>query len=81
MKGAFRLRPVYHYREDRNRAHVQLCWLALLLIWVIETAACNTWRNIRCGWTGCTWSRSPPPTARSPSDLRPPRPAGHPPRP
>ena len=25
------LRPVYHHREDRIRAHVQLCWLALLL--------------------------------------------------
>jgi hypothetical protein len=47
MKGALRLRPVYHYREDRIRAHVQLCWLALLLIRVIENAACNTWRNIR----------------------------------
>jgi len=47
MKGALRLRPVYHYREDRIRAHVQLCWLALLLIRVIEVAACDTWRNIR----------------------------------
>ena len=34
-------------REDRIRAHVQLCWLALLLIWVAETAACDTWRNLR----------------------------------
>jgi len=47
MKGALKLRPVCHYREDRIRAHVQLCWLALLLIRVIETAACDTWRNIR----------------------------------
>lgn len=47
MKGALRLRPVYHYREDRIRAHVQLCWLALLLSRVIENAACHTWRNIR----------------------------------
>lgn len=47
MEGALRLHPVYHYREDRIRAHVQLCWLALLLIRVIENAACNTWRNIR----------------------------------
>ena len=47
MKGALKLRPVYHYREDRIRAHVQLCWLALLLIRVIETAASDTWRNIR----------------------------------
>jgi hypothetical protein len=46
MKGALRLRPVYHYREDHIRAHVQLCWLALLLIRVIETATDGTWRNI-----------------------------------
>ena len=32
MKGALGLRPVFHHREDRIRAHVQLCWLALLLI-------------------------------------------------
>src|SRR5659263_761114 len=36
MKGALGLRPIFHYREDRIRAHVQLCWLALLLIRVIE---------------------------------------------
>jgi DDE family transposase len=47
MKGALRLRPVFHYREHRIRAHVQLCWLALLLIRVIETAASDTWRNLR----------------------------------
>ena len=47
MKGALRLRPVFHYREDRIRAHVQLRWLALLLIRVAENAACDTWRNIR----------------------------------
>jgi hypothetical protein len=47
MKGALRLRPVFHHREDRIRAHVQLCWLALLLIRVAETAVGDTWRNIR----------------------------------
>jgi Transposase DDE domain len=47
MKGALKLRPVYHYREDRIRAHVQLCWLALLLIRVTETATSDTWRNLR----------------------------------
>jgi Transposase DDE domain len=47
MKGALRLRPVFHHREDRIRAHVQLCWLALLLIRVTENAADDTWRNIR----------------------------------
>jgi hypothetical protein len=47
MKGALGLRPVFHYREDRIRAHVQLCWLALLLIRVVENTTGDTWRNIR----------------------------------
>ncbi len=47
MKGALGLRPVFHYREDRIRAHVQLCWLALLLMRVVENATADTWRNVR----------------------------------
>ena len=47
MKGALGLRPVFHYREDRIRAHIQLCWLALLLIRVAENATGDTWRNLR----------------------------------
>jgi hypothetical protein len=47
LKGALGLRPVFHYREDRIRAHVQLCWLALLLIRVVENATDDTWRNVR----------------------------------
>jgi hypothetical protein len=47
MKGALALRPVFHYREDRIRAHIQLCWLALLLIRVAENATSDTWRNLR----------------------------------
>ena len=47
MKGALGLRPVFHHREDRIRAHVQLCWLALLLLRVIENATEDTWRTIR----------------------------------
>jgi hypothetical protein len=47
MKGALGLRPVFHYREDRIRAHVQLCWLALLLLRVVENATDDTWRNVR----------------------------------
>lgn len=35
MKGHLGLRPVFHHRI---RAHVQLCWLALLLIRVVENA-------------------------------------------
>jgi hypothetical protein len=40
------LRPVYHRRGDRIVAHVQLCWLALLLIRTAEIAAGDTWRNL-----------------------------------
>jgi transposase len=47
LKGALSLRPVFHHREDRIRAHVQLCWLALLLIRVAENATGDTWRNLR----------------------------------
>ncbi len=44
MKGDLGLRPVFHHRENRIRAHVQRCWLALLLI---ENATDDTWRNTR----------------------------------
>ncbi len=47
MKTSLRLRPAYHYREDRIRAHVQLCWLALLLIRVAEIATGDTWHDLR----------------------------------
>jgi hypothetical protein len=47
LKSTIDLRPVYHRREDRIRAHVQLQWLALLLLRVAETGTGDTWRNIR----------------------------------
>lgn len=47
LKSTIDLRPVYHHRDDRIRAHVQLQWLALLLLRVAETAVGDTWRNIR----------------------------------
>ena len=37
MKQVIDLRPVYHRKEERIRAHVILCWLALLLIRIAET--------------------------------------------
>ncbi len=46
-KSSLGLRPAYHHREDRIRAHIQLCWLALLLIRVAETRTGDTWRNLR----------------------------------
>src|SRR5215210_976639 len=47
MKTTLDLRPVHHRKEDRIRAHVQLCWLALLLIRVAENQTGDTWRNVR----------------------------------
>jgi Transposase DDE domain len=48
LKTHLDLRPVHHRKEDRIRAHVLLCWLALLLIRVAENAIpTHTWRRIR----------------------------------
>src|SRR4051812_49304363 len=47
MKQILDLRPVYHRLEERIRAHVVLCWLALLLIRIIETSTGDTWHNVR----------------------------------
>jgi len=47
LKGSLKLRPVFHHREDRIRSHVQLCWLALLLIRTVEHTTGDTWRNVR----------------------------------
>ncbi|WP_243436898.1 hypothetical protein [Streptomyces sp. FH025] len=47
MKQIIDLRPVYHRLEERIRAHVILCWLALLLIRITETTTGDTWPHIR----------------------------------
>jgi hypothetical protein len=47
MKSILDLRPVYHRLEDRIRAHVLLCWLALLLVRTAETTTGHTWPTIR----------------------------------
>jgi len=46
LKQVIDLRPVYHRKEERIRAHVILCWLALLLIRVAETTTGATWNKI-----------------------------------
>jgi hypothetical protein len=46
LKQTLELRPVFHRLEERIRAHVVLCWLALLLIRVAERQAGQTWRRI-----------------------------------
>lgn len=46
LKSTLELRPVFHRIEPRIRAHVLLCWLALLLIRVAERRTNMTWRRI-----------------------------------
>jgi len=47
MKSVLDLRPVYHRLEERIRAHVILCWLALLLVRVGENQAGQIWPALR----------------------------------
>ena len=47
MKQVIDLRPVYHRKEERIRAHVLLCWLALLLARIAENACGGTWPELR----------------------------------
>jgi Transposase DDE domain len=47
LKQVIDLRPVYHRKEQRIRAHVTLCWLALLLTRIAETTAGQTWPALR----------------------------------
>jgi transposase len=47
LKGTLALRPVFHRKDERIRAHVLICFLALVIIRVAETRANQTWRTIR----------------------------------
>mgnify|MGYP002331866163 FL=1 len=46
LKHVVDIRPVYHRLPDRIKAHVLLCWLALLLIRVAENETGKTWREM-----------------------------------
>jgi hypothetical protein len=46
LKGTLLMRPVFHRKEDRIRAHVLICFLALVVIRVAELRAGDTWRTI-----------------------------------
>ena len=46
LKTTLELRPVFHRLEHRIRAHVVVCWLALLLIRLAERKTGQTWRRI-----------------------------------
>jgi transposase len=47
LKGTLRIRPVFHRLEDRIRAHVLICWLALLLVRIAERETGKSWRKMR----------------------------------
>ncbi len=47
LKHTLDLRPVYHRKDERIRAHVLLCFLALLLTRVIEVETNKTWSTVR----------------------------------
>jgi hypothetical protein len=47
FKHVLDLRPVYHRKDERIRAHVLLCFLGLLLIRVAEVEVKDTWPTIR----------------------------------
>ncbi|MFA5904528.1 MAG: hypothetical protein WC836_11400 [Desulfobacula sp.] len=40
------LRPVYQTEDDRIRSHVLLCWLALLLVQIVELETGMTWSKV-----------------------------------
>jgi hypothetical protein len=47
LKTQLEIRPVYHRLEARIRAHVTLCWLALLLARICEEKTGRSWEEIR----------------------------------
>ncbi len=47
LKTSLEIRPVYHRLESRIRAHVVLCWMALLLVRLCEEEVGRSWDDIR----------------------------------
>jgi hypothetical protein len=47
LKSDLDLRPMYHRKAERIRAHVVLCWLALLLVRTIEVRCAEPWPRVR----------------------------------
>jgi len=47
LKQTLELRPMYHRKDERIRTHVTLCWLALLLIRIIEKVTGESWEKTR----------------------------------
>jgi hypothetical protein len=47
LKHTLDLRPLYHRLPERIEAHVLLCWLALLLVRVVERETGQGWERVR----------------------------------
>ena len=74
LKQVIDLRPACHRKEERIRAHVILCWLALLLIRITETTTGVTWARTAGELsllTLGTFTGRPAHSGRSPSSPRP----------
>jgi len=46
LKSDLDIRPMHHRLDARIRAHVLLCWLALLLVRVTEVKTKSTWAQL-----------------------------------
>ena len=46
LKSELDIRPMYHRLDARIRAHVLVCWLALLLIRVVEVKTKQSWSQV-----------------------------------
>jgi hypothetical protein len=47
LKTELELRPMHHRKADRIKAHVLLCWLALLLVRLVELKCGESWAKVR----------------------------------
>jgi len=47
LKSTLELRPIYHRKDERIKAHVLLCFLALVLARIAEGQRGLTWDKIR----------------------------------
>ncbi|MGI8632008.1 MAG: IS1634 family transposase [Solirubrobacterales bacterium] len=47
LKGTLRLRPMFHRLEEPIKAHILICWLALLLVRIAEREVGQSWRKMR----------------------------------
>lgn len=47
LKTTLELRPMYHHKDERIRAHVLLCFLALHLVRIVEYQTGQSWDQVR----------------------------------